>query len=764
MRGRLYLLCFASMAAGIVAVRFCDAPAMWALLALLLLSLAGLATPLKRRALILLVPVACSFLGSLLMLASGDAVRGGLLAARAGDGVAVTVLGRVVSPATTGGGKSSFFLQVGEARLKNETYTLGERVYVQAEGALKAGAIFPGSMVEAHGRLARPQREVAWLADNGAGSVLRCAGTQVTRQPEPAGLVSRSVATSRQWIALAYERVFDRRVAGFLQGVSLSKTDRMDQTTLADLRACGLGHLVAMAGLHVGSAAILVLAIAGVLGLGHRWRFVLACLAALAVLSLSNFRLSAMRATIMAGACFAGSMLGRRYNPLIGVSLAGMAMLCANPRAICDSSFQYSFAAALGIVLVASRRGPHDRRSKAGLAVAVCAGAQLGILPLIVIKGEPAPVSALLANLLVVWLVGAILLAGWATALLTAVSMPVARVASVMPAALARYVMAVASTCARLPGAGLHMGALSAAALVFYAAALVMFASRRRGSSLLKPAVALGVSAVLVLFGCFPLVQTVGMPRMTVLDVGEGDAALLQAEGTTVLVDGGPDPNVIVAKLRSRGVSHVDLMVASHPHADHCAGLVQVMRSMPVGRLLEPGEFSGVGGAYEDLLALAARRGVPVTVAAVGQSLSLGARFTLEVLFAPSRLPVPPENLNDCSIVAMAEVEGARVLFTGDIEADAQQTLFHDSPSMACDVIKVPHQGAANAATAALLDASRPAVATISVGRDNEYGHPSKKCLDLLASRGVKVARTDLSGDIVITMGNGRIGMQTSRR
>jgi len=103
-------------------------------------------------------------------------------------------------------------------------------------------------------------------------------------------------------------------------------------------------------------------------------------------------------------------------------------------------------------------------------------------------------------------------------------------------------------------------------------------------------------------------------------------------------------------------------------------------------------------------------------------------------------------------------------LLTGDLEADAQKTLLRDNPSMACDVIKIPHQGAANAATAELLDASRPALATISVGRDNEFGHPSGKCLDLLAARGVKVARTDKCGDIVITMGNGRIGMQSSRR
>jgi competence protein ComEC len=124
----------------------------------------------------------------------------------------------------------------------------------------------------------------------------------------------------------------------------------------------------------------------------------------------------------------------------------------------------------------------------------------------------------------------------------------------------------------------------------------------------------------------------------------------------------------------------------------------------------------------------------------------------------------PPANLNDCSVVAMASIESSRVLLTGDIEQDAQDVLLKDHPSMICDVIKIPHQGAANAATAGLIDAARPAIATISVGRLNEFGHPSRKCLDLLASRGVTVQRTDLQGDIVISLGNGRIGLQTSGR
>ena len=711
-----------------------------------------------------LIPVAFALLGAFLMAVSTEGTEDGMFRALAGDGTVATISGRAVSQPSSGPNLSSFFLEAGEAQVSGKSFRLRERVCVQVEGSLPVDRVFSGALLEARGRLALPEGEKQWLSDNGAGSVLRCSSARVTPQQKKAGLPARCVNGARRWLSDAYQRVFDPRVASFMQGVSLSKTDAMDPAVLADLRACGLSHLVAMAGLHVGSAAVLVLGIAAALGAGRRTRFALACLAALCVLGLSNFRLSATRAAIMAAACFAGTMLGRRYDAVVGVSIAGMAILCANPRALCDSSFQYSFAAALGIVLVVSRRRTSGARGKFRLALAVCAGAQLGILPLIVLKGEPAPVSALAANLMVVWLVGLLMMSGWAVALTSALCLPLARAASIFPAAGARYVMAVASVCARVPGAGLFMGALSAAALALYAASLVMFATGRETTSLLRPAVALGISVALVLFACFPILPPSAGKSMTVLDVGEGDATLLEDGGATVLIDGGPDPLIVMRKLRARGVSRIDLMVASHPHADHCAGLVEVMRNMTVGRLLDPGPFPAAGSAYRDLLRLASERKVPATVAKEGQVLGVSPDLSLEVLFAPSELSRPPANLNDCSIVAMARVAGSRVLLAGDIEQDAQQVLLKDHPSMICDVIKVPHQGAANAATDGLIDAARPAIATISVGRLNKFGHPSRKCLDLLASRNVMVLRTDLRGDIVISLGSGRIGLQSSGR
>lgn len=764
MRGYLYLCCLAGLAAGIAASRLLG---IWSLLAIapcLLMLLWYRAARGRWPALALVLPLSFALLGCMMFQASEARMDNGLLPAGARAGGAATVRGKVMSLPSGSDVSEGFFMDVDYVRLSGKAWRTAERLYVQTDGRVPQAKVFPGARLEATGRLQQPDVQGRWLADHGCACIMRASlsGLRTYAAPDP---LSAAVAHAREWIASRYEKIFDKRIAGFVQGVSLSKTDRTDPVILADLRSCGLSHLVAVAGLHVGSAAMIALGVMAAIGAGRRSRFATAMLMALAVLALSNFRPSALRATIMAGACFGGAVAGRKYDSLVGVSVAGIAILAANPRALFDLAFQYSFAAALGIVLLL-RLG--DRTGSPGplrAGIAVCAGAQLGILPLMLARGELAPVSAVIANLLVVWLVGALLVSSWCVALISAVSLPAAKVAAVFPGTIARYTLSVASTCARIPGAGLFMGALSAAALVMYAASLVMFAKRSRGGSLFRPAACLMASFVLVIASCFPVVTLGSRCSVTALDVGEGDAMVLaDGTGATILVDGGPDPEIIIRKLRGRGIGRIDLMVLSHPHADHAAGLVEVVRRMPVGRILEPGLDHSSPGAYHDLLATASERRVPCVTASEGQSIKVSQQTRIEVLYAPSCLPKAPKNLNDCSIVAMAYMGGSRVLLCGDIESTGQDTLLGSHPALYCDLIKIPHQGAANAATRELLEAARPRLATISVGRDNKFGHPSGKCLSLLASRGVAVERTDLSGDILILMSNGRIVTKTNRR
>jgi len=765
-RGRFYLLCFASMAAGILAQRYLHVALFFVCLGALAVVGALIAILGKwRDALVVMLPVAFAILGMVLILVSNHALKSGLLLEIAQKNAVGNARGRVLSDWKESGENSSFFIEVAEIQALGQAWSLRERLCVTVPGRMPKREIYPGVNVEIRGRVATPAGNRQWLADHGAACVMRAERRDIHVCAPAANVIARSVAGARRWMSSAYRRIFNSRLAGFIEGVSLSKTDGMDPTIIADLRACGLSHIVAVSGLHVSSAAMIALAAMMALGVGKRTRLIVACVMALLVLALSNFRPSAVRATIMAVACFGGMLLGRRYDSLAGLSIAGIAMLCVNPGGLADPGFQYSFAAALSIVLFLSRRKDGGEVGKARLALAVCAGAQLGVLPLTLARGEPAPVLAIVANLLAIWLVGALLLSSWSVAIISTVSLPLARAVAVVPSGIARWILTVASSCAHVPGAGLFVSALSTVALALYVASLVMFARGRAGRSLFKPFMALGLSILLVLACCFPVLPKTSHTSVIVFDVGEGDATVLRSSsGAIVLVDGGPEPGQVMRKLRERGISRIDLMVSTHPHADHYTGLVEVLRRMPVGTLLDADAQGFETGSYRELLEAASARNVPVTTAREGMMITVAPDMKMEILYCASCLKSPPENLNDCSIVAMAYVDGARLLLCGDIESEGQETLLSRHPSIECDVIKIPHHGAAEAVGSELLNASRPRLATISVGRDNKFGHPSQKCLSLLASRGIAIARTDSSGDIEIFVRNGKIGLNSKRR
>ncbi|MHB8895208.1 MAG: ComEC/Rec2 family competence protein [Candidatus Geothermincolia bacterium] len=763
MRGYTFLSFFASLITGIFIARY-SGP--WCLVIVFLAAVSCVVARVLDRAIGRTVSLALSFLflGALLMLSTSASVSRGVLTSAARNREVAIATGRVISSPTSREAQTTFFMQVREVSVGRTTWSTRERLYVSIEGRIDLDSVFQGVTVEVKGRLAAPEEGARWIFDRGAGSIIRSSGSSIRRLPVRPDPVSRAVAGARRGLSSIYKKLFDARIAGFMDGVTISKLDSMDKRTTDDLKACGLSHIVSVSGLHVASAAMLALAVAAALGLGKRPRYMAAALMAMGVLALANFQVPAMRSTLMAGACFGGAVAGRRYDPLVAISIVGIVLLCMNPRAAFDLSFQYSFAAALGIVVLAGRMRKKRSPGRLRTSLAVCAAAQLGTLPLVILRGEAVPVSAIVANLLVVWLVGLLVVLGVLVALVSFASLPLARVVALAPAAMSRYILAVASWCARVPGAGPYIGVLSAAALAAYIVSLVLLVRSVGGGSILKPVVALGTSFFLVMCSCYPILIVNSGTSMVVMDVGEGDASLLQDGGSgIVLVDGGPEPDLLVARLRSRGISRIDLMVATHPHADHVTGLVEVIRKVPVGRLIHPGVARDSTGAYRQLIDEARLRDVPDTVGVEGQVISAGNGIKLEVLYSPSTIARPPENLNNCSLVFMAYLGGSRVLFTGDLETDAQQTLVRSHPSIGCDILKVPHHGSANATGDSLLAAARPGLATISVGKGNKLGHPSARCLEALAKRGVGIARTDMMGDIVIRFRSGRIGLESRR-
>lgn len=241
-----------------------------------------------------------------------------------------------------------------------------------------------------------------------------------------------------------------------------------------------------------------------------------------------------------------------------------------------------------------------------------------------------------------------------------------------------------------------------------------------------------------------------GELRIHFFDVGQGDAALIRTAEAVILVDTGDvDPEIteeLLKKLRDQGIAEIDCLVLTHPHADHIGGAAEILAEFPVGECLMPNAVSE-GDVFSHLLDALFESGATVTEAYAGRTFTYGD-VTVEVL-APGRRVYA--ELNDYSVVLRIVFGECSILMTGDAElvSEAEMLAAFGSDGLSATLLKVPHHGADTSLSDELLAAVAPEYAVISCGAGNFYGHPHPDTLKKLARAGVRVLRTDTSGDVV---------------
>lgn len=544
------------------------------------------------------------------------------------------------------------------------------------------------------------------------------------------------------------------REAELAKGFVLGEDEGIDAATEEDFRRSGLSHLLAVSGQNVTLLALLALPLLAGFGIPLRQRL-LWVLALIAVyVPLTGAGPTIQRAAVMGALGIVATLAGRRSSRFYALALAAGVTLAIDPTIGADVGWQLSFAAVLGILVLARALAEGLRRWLGGGAwqralaegVAVTVAATLATAPLIAFHFGTFSTTTLVANVLALPAVAPAMWLGMASAGAAQVPGLPTELLNVPNAVLLAYIAQIAAWCAGPDWAQLEVH-LSGAGLAVSYALLGLLVLLRRYAAVLLALAALGGS--LALFwptGDSRAPGPVSGLRVTVLDVGQGDAILLQpADAPAVLVDGGPWGEDLAAQLDDAGVRRLGAAIVTHDQSDHVSGIEELLGSIPIGHLL-------YGRLGRDVRATAHIAAIPTRQVFRGTTIRSG-RLRLEFIWPPRELlsePDPTADPNQLALVAVARYRDFSMLLSADAEAEAVP--LDPGP---VDVLKVAHHGSEDAGLAELLERSRPALAVISVGEDNSYGHPTAATLATLAAHGVRTLRTDRGGDVVIDVGEG---------
>ncbi|MBI2096905.1 MAG: MBL fold metallo-hydrolase [Candidatus Sungbacteria bacterium] len=283
-----------------------------------------------------------------------------------------------------------------------------------------------------------------------------------------------------------------------------------------------------------------------------------------------------------------------------------------------------------------------------------------------------------------------------------------------------------------------------------------MFKFRRYGHWYFLSALALGV--FVVWSAVFYAESRRGRVFLHVLDVGQGDAIFIEAPGgNQALVDGGPDNSVVarLGEVMPFWDNSIDLVVLTHPHADHLDGLLEVIKRYDVGVIIESGVNHSIP-EYAEWQKAIADKGIARLVARRGMIANLGGGAYLKVLSPfDSYENVTVRNVHDAAVVAKLEFASSTALLMADAEAVLERRLLAAGEDLNAEVLKVGHHGSKTSTLEMFLAAARPRFAVISAGRNNRYGHPTQEVLDRLADSGVRTFRTDQDGTVSFASGGG---------
>ena len=707
----------------------------------------------------------------------------------------VTVSGVISGVPTVLGTRTRFLLDVDDLVLDGERHSVSQTALVTLQLTAKDTTdrrVTYGNIITLHGTLSRPSAERnpgdfsarQYYEANGIPMMMFVKGVDQMAISDSAGgwwIMRTIVVPARQFMIDLIGRTIGGEEGEFLKGLLLGERSGISADVKQAFINSGVAHVLAVSGSNVAVVAAFIFFLLEFLRLPKRARVVATCFGLVFYMLLTGSQPPVVRATVMALVLLLAGLAQEKSNAYNSLGLAALIILGVDARQLYDVGFQLSFVAVLSIMYMYPKANAWinriDGRTFLRRAVVwvlrVCAVslvATLGTLPLTAIYFGKVSIIGILANIIVIPAVGLSVVLGFVSALAGVFSIWLAEVYAAVNLAVLSGTLLVAKVAGGLSFAFIDTLRFTAVDAIPFYVALAILLHLGNPVAVRRFIIPLLVALNIAVFVPPPAAHAATSDRMriSVIDVGQGDAILVEfPDGTTMLVDAGPKAlqfdageRIVVPFLKRRNISTIDLLVVSHPHSDHIGGVPAILESFDVKRVIDSGQPIR-SQIYSHYLTDVANEECEFGSTIAGTRIDAPANARLYVLspmshFVDADTTHKHPNLNNTSVVLKMQYGNISLLLVGDAEKEVERdmvTVYGDF--LRSTMLKVGHHGSNTSSTEDFLNAVKPEIALISVGRNNKFRHPSPAVLQRLEQLPATISRTDEDGALIFeTDGN----------
>lgn len=603
--------------------------------------------------------------------------------------------------------------------------------------------------------------------------------SKITRLQRHRGIlfVQEFILPARHYLSQTINRNLQPETASVIRALLLGQRQDINRDVLQNFQRTGVVHVLAISGLHVGFIVLIVFGVLSLLRVPSRWRLLILTVFLLFFIILVNFKAPVMRASLMIVLLLAGREMARPQDSLQILGLAAWILLLIQPQQLLMPGFQFSFAAVGGLLLGTPKLKKHtpsfpahwrpaavlNKYIRIPFLASVCA--VLATLPLTWYYYGMVQTGAVFINLIIIPYIGLVVMLSIIMLAMSAIpGMPVAGLAWIIDQ-MVHYMLLAIAHVARIPLIYLQTAQpdIYMPLLIFILLIALYFIPHKNAFK------ALTLSTVFILLHIATTCCIDDKPlKVTFINVGQGDAALIEfPNGKNMLTDGG-DRNFsfdagsyyVTPFLRYKGISHINYLLGTHPHSDHIGGFISVIQNFNVDTLIL-NTFIVHSKLYKKLLQTARKHHVIIRHLQSGDRLNADTETRIYILHPTDRFEKGAgsagEKINNSSIVFKLVYGETSFLFTGDAQGLAEKAIDRYGRFLKSDVLKVGHHGSLTSSAFPFLKQVRPKYAVISVGRHNKFHHPGKKTLRRLSRFKADVLRTDRVGALLFESNGQRV-------